>query len=70
MIRLGIGSLVALSMAAWAALSPLLLTALGPVGSLWTRCGVAALVLFMLTFMFNTLAEVVRQRLRNQYGSL
>ncbi|MEQ8783992.1 MAG: ABC transporter permease subunit [Roseibium album] len=30
----------------------------------------AALVLFMLTFMFNTLAEVVRQRLRNQYGSL
>ena len=30
----------------------------------------AALVLFLLTFVFNTLAEVVRQRLRNQYGSL
>lgn len=30
----------------------------------------AALVLFMLTFVFNTLAEVVRQRLRNRYGSL
>ena len=30
----------------------------------------AALVLFMLTFVFNTLAEVVRQRLRAKYGSL
>ncbi len=29
-----------------------------------------ALVLFLTTFVFNTLAEVVRQRLRNQYGSL
>ncbi|MEM9621618.1 MAG: ABC transporter permease subunit [Pseudomonadota bacterium] len=30
----------------------------------------AALVLFILTFIFNTLAEVVRQRLRARYGSL
>ena len=30
----------------------------------------AALVLFILTFLFNTFAEVVRQRLRVRYGSL
>lgn len=30
----------------------------------------AALVLFMATFFFNTIAEVVRQRLRNKYSSL
>ncbi len=30
----------------------------------------AALVLFVLTFFFNTAAEVVRQRLRVRYGSL
>jgi phosphate transport system permease protein len=30
----------------------------------------AALVLFVLTFIFNTFAEVVRQRLRTRYGSL
>lgn len=30
----------------------------------------AALVLFMATFIFNTIAEVVRQRLRNKYSSL
>ena len=30
----------------------------------------AALVLFILTFIFNTFAEVVRQRLRERYGSL
>jgi phosphate transport system permease protein len=30
----------------------------------------AALVLFMFTFVFNTLAEVVRQRLRRKYSSL
>jgi phosphate transport system permease protein len=30
----------------------------------------AALVLFAFTFMVNTLAEVVRQRLRQKYGSL
>lgn len=30
----------------------------------------AALVLFMFTFVFNTLAELVRQRLRGKYASL
>lgn len=30
----------------------------------------AALVLFMLTFTFNTLAEIIRQRLRLKYSSL
>jgi phosphate transport system permease protein len=30
----------------------------------------AALVLFMFTFFFNTLAEIVRQRLRRKYSSL
>jgi len=30
----------------------------------------AALVLFMATFVFNTLAEIVRQRLRTKYSSL
>lgn len=30
----------------------------------------AALVLFLFTFAFNTVAEIVRQRLRNKYGSL
>ncbi|MCB1684426.1 MAG: ABC transporter permease subunit [Pseudomonadales bacterium] len=30
----------------------------------------AALVLFMITFLFNTVAEVVRQRLRTRYGNL
>jgi phosphate transport system permease protein len=30
----------------------------------------AGLVLFMATFVFNTLAEVVRQRLRVKYSSL
>jgi phosphate transport system permease protein len=30
----------------------------------------AALVLFMLTFVFNTLAEIIRQRLRRKYSSL
>ncbi|HEX5637823.1 MAG TPA: ABC transporter permease subunit [Gammaproteobacteria bacterium] len=30
----------------------------------------AALVLFMVTFVFNTAAEVIRQRLRKRYGSL
>ncbi len=29
-----------------------------------------ALVLFILTFLFNTFAELVRQRLRSRYGSL
>jgi phosphate transport system permease protein len=30
----------------------------------------AALVLFMFTFIFNTLAELIRQRLRGKYASL
>jgi len=30
----------------------------------------AALVLFLFTFVFNTLAEVIRQRLREKYSSL
>ena len=30
----------------------------------------AALVLFLLTFCFNTVAELVRQRLRARYGDL
>ncbi len=30
----------------------------------------AALVLFLFTFLFNTTAEIVRQRLRRKYGSL
>jgi len=30
----------------------------------------AALVLFLLTFLFNTMAEIVRQRLREKYSSL
>ena len=30
----------------------------------------AALVLFSFTFMVNTLAEIIRQRLRKKYGSL
>jgi phosphate transport system permease protein len=30
----------------------------------------AGFVLFMFTFFFNTLAEVVRQRLRRKYSSL
>jgi phosphate transport system permease protein len=30
----------------------------------------AALVLFLITFVFNTIAELVRQRLRGRYGSL
>ena len=30
----------------------------------------AALVLFMFTFFFNTLAEIIRQRLREKYSSL
>jgi len=30
----------------------------------------AAMVLFMLTFLFNTVAELVRQRLRERYSSL
>jgi len=30
----------------------------------------AAFVLFMFTFVVNTAAEIIRQRLRTRYGSL
>jgi phosphate transport system permease protein len=30
----------------------------------------SALVLFMFTFVVNTLAEIIRQRLREKYSSL
>ena len=30
----------------------------------------AAFVLFLFTFVVNTVAELIRQRLRNKYGSL
>jgi phosphate transport system permease protein len=30
----------------------------------------AALVLFTVTFFFNTLAEIIRQRLRRKYSNL
>jgi phosphate transport system permease protein len=30
----------------------------------------AAFVLFMFTFIVNTVAEIVRQRLRKRYGNL
>ena len=39
-------------------------------GSHFTILFLAALVLFAFTFIVNTLAEVVRQRLRQKYGSL
>jgi phosphate transport system permease protein len=29
-----------------------------------------AFVLFMITFFFNTIAEIVRERLRSHYGNL
>jgi phosphate transport system permease protein len=37
-------------------------------GTLYRTLFVAALLLFMLTFAVNTIAEVVRQRLRKQYS--
>jgi phosphate transport system permease protein len=30
----------------------------------------AALVLFLFTFLFNTVAEIIRQRLREKFSSL
>ncbi len=30
----------------------------------------SGLILFIFTFVFNTLAEVVRERMRRKYGSL
>ena len=37
-------------------------------GTLFRTLFVAALLLFMMTFMVNTIAEIVRQRLRKQYS--
>jgi phosphate transport system permease protein len=39
-------------------------------GTLYRTLFLAALVLFVLTFLVNTVAEVVRQRLRNRYSRL
>lgn len=39
-------------------------------GTLYRTLFLAALVLFMLTFFINTVAEVVRQRLRSRYSRL
>ncbi len=39
-------------------------------GSHYRILFLAALVLFLLTFLFNTVAELVRQRLRERYGAL
>jgi phosphate transport system permease protein len=39
-------------------------------GSLYRTLFVAALLLFALTFLFNTLAEVIRHRLRQRYARL
>jgi phosphate transport system permease protein len=37
-------------------------------GSLYRILFLSAVILFMLTFVLNTVAEVVRQRLRKKYG--
>lgn len=39
-------------------------------GTLYRVLFLAALLLFLLTFIVNTLAEIVRQRLRRRYGQL
>ncbi|MEM8769780.1 MAG: ABC transporter permease subunit, partial [Pseudomonadota bacterium] len=39
-------------------------------GSHYRILFLAAFVLFLLTFLFNTIAELVRQRLRDRYGAL
>ncbi len=39
-------------------------------GTLYRVLFLSGLILFMMTFVVNTLAEVVRQRLRNKYASL
>jgi len=50
-----------LIMAGWAVLSPLLLTVLQPVDSLFTRCGVAALVLFVPTAIMGATFPLMGQ---------
>ena len=37
-------------------------------GTLYRVLFLCAVVLFLMTFVLNTLAEVVRQRLRKRYG--
>jgi phosphate transport system permease protein len=39
-------------------------------GTLYRTLFLAALLLFVLTFLVNTVAEVVRQRLRRRYSRL
>jgi phosphate transport system permease protein len=39
-------------------------------GTLYRTLFLAALLLFLLTFAVNTIAELVRQRLRRKYSSL
>jgi phosphate transport system permease protein len=37
-------------------------------GTLYRTLFLAALLLFMMTFVVNTIAEVIRQRMRKQYS--
>jgi phosphate transport system permease protein len=37
-------------------------------GSLYRILFLSAVILFVLTFVLNTVAEIVRQRLRKKYG--
>jgi phosphate transport system permease protein len=39
-------------------------------GTLYRALFLAALILFALTFLVNTIAELVRQRLRRRYAQL
>jgi phosphate transport system permease protein len=39
-------------------------------GTLYRTLFLAALVLFMMTFFVNTIAEIVRQRLRERYRAI
>jgi phosphate transport system permease protein len=39
-------------------------------GTLYRTLFLTAALLFMLTFLVNTVAEVIRQRLRNQYKAV
>ena len=39
-------------------------------GTLYRILFLAALILFIATFLINTVAEIIRQRLRKKYGQL
>jgi phosphate transport system permease protein len=39
-------------------------------GTLYRTLFIAALLLFVMTFLVNTVAELVRHRLRSRYGRL